>query len=130
MDEGQMIIKKYGSLYEIRKRLMNDDGTFKRKYAASDIDANEGVCSEFLVGYSLLRSDFCDYGNEAADALEPNLLDRIVKAVVAMRFGRAADGEDFNAGKIRLRQILPERVHEKIERFTNEHDWANPADFK
>lgn len=101
-----------------RKHLMNKKGLFNPKFIKSD----------FLVAYALLRKDFANYGEDYVKAANPKFLDRVLKGITGLRFARA-DSSQIQKGKKRLIELLPKLVHEKIEQFRQEANWANPENF-
>ena len=118
LDEGKRVIAKYDGFNELRKDIINGNGTFKKNKVNSD----------FVVGYSLLRSDFCKHGNAYIAAAEPAFLERTLKGIVALRFGRS--DADTKTGMNRLYELLPTSVHERLDPLRREGDWADPRKFR
>ena len=76
LDEGKFLINKSKIFPDFKVEFMDDQGFFKKNKVNSD----------FIVGYSLLRSDFCNWGEDYINIANPNFLDRTLKGIVSMRF--------------------------------------------
>ncbi len=87
------------------------------------------VNSDFIVAYALLRNDFTSFGEEYAEAANPAFLGRVLKGIVAMRFAGAKDQSDIRKGTERLKELLPESVHDKIEPLRLEGGWVDYKEF-
>lgn len=87
------------------------------------------VKSDFLVAYSLLRSDFCDFGEQYVGTANPLFLERTIKGIVALRFGVAKRQKDVDKGIERLKELLPGSIHYKIDPIRKEAGWADPNNF-
>jgi hypothetical protein len=75
--EGEYLIKKYNNLFcDFKFENLTEDGFFKR----------DKVKSDFIVAYSILRSDFCNWGEEYSKIANPNFLNKVISGVVGMRF--------------------------------------------
>ncbi|MFA5724276.1 MAG: hypothetical protein WC979_08525 [Candidatus Pacearchaeota archaeon] len=105
------------SFYEIHKEIMDENGMFRKNIVKSD----------FLVACALLRKDFCSFGNEYAEAANPQFLERVIKGIVAIRFAHTKTTEDVSRGKARLEELLPESLHSRIEPLRLERDWVDPT---
>ncbi|OGJ18540.1 hypothetical protein A3K73_05005 [Candidatus Pacearchaeota archaeon RBG_13_36_9] len=88
------------------------------------------VNSDFLVAYALLRKDFTPFGEEYAQAANPAFLERALKGIVAMRFAGAKGQSDVIKGTERLKELLPEIVHDRIEPLRQEGDWVDYKEFR
>jgi hypothetical protein len=76
MDEGKDLIKKYNNLFcDFKLEVIDENGNFNPK----------SVNSDFIVGYSLLRKDFCNWGEEYLKIANPNFLERTINGIVGMR---------------------------------------------
>jgi len=76
-EEGERLIKKYNPLFcDFKTELINEEGFFNKNKIKSD----------FLVAYSLLRKDFCNWGEEYAEIANERFLDRVLQGITAMRF--------------------------------------------
>ena len=84
------------------------------------------VEGDFSVGYGFLRSDTTNYGEHYAKVANPFFLERLMKGIVAVRFGDTKDGDEIKKGDARLRELLPECLHDRIEPLRQEHDWVDP----
>jgi hypothetical protein len=112
--------KKYTSFSELQKEMMDKTGMFKP----------EAVNSDFLVAYAFLRSDTCSWGEDYAKEANPNFLERVLKGIVALRFGRKLlDEQEIDKGRKRLMELLPKRVHGRIEPLRIEADWVDYRKF-
>ena len=88
------------------------------------------VKSDFLVAHALLRKDFTSFGEEYAKAANPAFLERVLKGIVAMRFGRAKNQNEVRKGTKRLKELLPKIVHDRIAEYKKQKDWVDWRDFK
>lgn len=121
MDEGKTKLKGY---------LTFED--FQRDYMKEGLLDPKKVSSSFIVGYSLLRADFCPFGEEFVKASNPNFLNRVLKGIVSLRFHPGRGGiprseEEIRKGHKRLRELLPESVHDKLEPLRLEADWVDTS---
>ncbi len=119
LDEGRHIIAKYPSFFQLADATIDEDGMFKA----------EEVNSDYLVAYSLLRSDFCDYGEIYINFVNKPFLQRVMQAIVAQRFAREESKADIETGRERLKVLLPEALHEKIEPYRQKADWVDYTKF-
>lgn len=107
---------------EFRDRFMTADGLFKSWEIESD----------FLMAYSVLRSDFSDFGEEYCEAAEESFLDRTVRGIVALRFApRSIDSvseEEIEERRERLRFLLPSPLHPQIDEY-RDGQWASWEEF-
>lgn len=103
MDEGREVAGRYDRFEELRQSIMKPDGTFNPRKVNSD----------FIVGYSLLRSDHSRFGEDYVNAAEPKFLGRVMQAVVEMRFYDTRIPVEEGTG--RLKELLPKSVHHLIE---------------
>jgi len=119
MDEGEYLIKKYNNLFcDFKSELINEEGFFKK----------DKVKSDFIVGYSLLRNDFCNWGEEYAEISDKNFLERVIQGIVGMRFAKyfklknlseqeiekinkeARDPDFYSRNQIKLNNILDVKI--------------------
>jgi len=119
LDEGKSLLSKYPSFFEFQKDLIDENGMFRRK----------GVYGDFVVAYSLLRSDFCDYGENYVKIAEPSFLERTLKGIVAIRFARSDSEDDAKEGVQQLKGLLPKSVHDRIEPLRKEAGWVDYTKF-
>jgi len=118
MDEGKKIIEEFnGDFAEIQATMMDCDGLF----------FPESVNSDYIVAYSFLRSDFCDFGEAYVGVANMEFLDRVVRAVCWQRFGRTNDEVEIRKGTERLMELLPVSLHERIEPLRLERGWFEKA---
>lgn len=120
LEEGKSIIKKYPDFYELKEDIIDEQGLFK----------TDKVESDFLVAYSLLRSDMCDYGEEYIKAADEFFLERTLQGIVAQRFTRAKEQSEIEKGKRRLQELLPKSVHDRIEPIRQKADWIDYESYK
>lgn len=99
---------------DLQKEIMTEDGLFQL-----DI-----VHSDFLVAYGLMRSDFTPFGEDYVKSANPNFLNRVLKGIVALRFGNS-EASEIESGKKRLYTLLPKSVHDRIEPLMEEKDWTD-----
>lgn len=119
--EAEFEIKKYSNFFDLQKELVKEDGLFDPRKVNSD----------FLLAYSLLRSDFCNFGEDYIKAANPRFLERTLQGIVWLRFG-GKDGntsESIEAGNRRLRELLPESLHNRIEPLRQEGGWVDYKKF-
>ncbi|MFA5953684.1 MAG: hypothetical protein WC812_03760 [Candidatus Pacearchaeota archaeon] len=76
LDEGKFLINKSKIFPDFKVEFIDENGFFKK----------DKVNSDFLVGYSLLRSDFCNWGEDYVNIVNQNFLNRVLKGIVSMRF--------------------------------------------
>lgn len=77
MDEGQSLIKKYNNLFcDFKFEAIDEKGNFNPKIVNSD----------FIVGYSILRNDFCNWGEEYLKVANQKFVDRVINGITSMRF--------------------------------------------
>ncbi|MFH1503249.1 MAG: hypothetical protein ABIE36_01170 [Candidatus Diapherotrites archaeon] len=76
MDEGKNRIKKFESFFDFKFEYMTKEGFFKKDLIDSD----------FIVAYSLLWKDFCNWGEEYLEVANPSFLERVLKGIVGMNF--------------------------------------------
>lgn len=119
-------VQELSSFEQVRFRFMNEEGLFDK----------DKIQSDFLFAYTLLRSDMCDFGEQYIEAANKPFLERVVKSIVALRFGqleRHAKIKNFSGIEIgikqaeatdRLKQLLPKSLHTEIEFYKNERDWV------
>lgn len=107
------------SFAEIEREIMDDKGLFNP----------EKVKSDFLVAYSLLRSDSTNFGEDYVKAANPTFLDRTLRGIVATRFANASDDKQVGAGMSRLKVLLPASTHDKLEQYRQEGGWADASKF-
>lgn len=93
----------------------------------------EYVVSDFVVANSLLRSDFCSFGEDYLLFANKEFINRVVKGIVAFRFGTRWGDKvwwDAEEGTKRLKELLPESLHDRIEPLRLEADWADQSNFR
>jgi hypothetical protein len=78
MAEGERLINQAQSFGNFKKEFLDLRGFFKR----------ELINSDFIVAYSLLRKDFCDWGEEYLKIADPFFIERVIKGVVGKRFSK------------------------------------------
>jgi hypothetical protein len=77
MDEGANLIKKYNNLFcDFKNEVIDDNGFFNKR----------AVHSDFIVAYSILRNDFCNWGKDYLKVVNPTFLERVLQGIVGMRF--------------------------------------------
>lgn len=76
LDEGERLIKKKSIFLDFKSEFIDEKGIFNK----------ENIDSDFIVGYSLLRKDICDWGEEYIKVVNKSFLDRVLKGIVGMRF--------------------------------------------
>lgn len=139
LDEGRRILEKYKDFQTLRRELIDDQGLFFHSGMKEDSlqivsEATpelkmRSVNSDFVVAYSLLRLDFCEFGEEYVKVAHPTFLDRTLHGIVAMRFGRAETEEDIKNGIKRLEELLPKSLHLFIEPMREEGGWVDYRQF-
>ncbi len=117
LHDEEYLWKDKESFQEIKDEIIDKYGLFRR----------DKVKSDFLVAYALLRSNLCRFGEDYAQAANPNFLERVLKGIVAMRFAHAENEEDVIEGTKRLEFLLPKSVHNRIESLRLERDWVDHA---
>jgi len=121
MYEGESLVKKFSDFNLFKQEIMDQEG-FMRK---------DKVNSDFIVAYSLLRSDFCFFGEEYVKSVNPQFLDRVVQGIVSMRFSdNPSDKNKINERTSRLKELLPESLHKRISTIREAADWPNYQDFR
>ena len=88
------------------------------------------VRSDFCVAYAALRSNTSPFGAEYVRTCNPEFLDRVVGGIVALRFGRAKDDSDVKEGNSRLKELLPNSLHDLVKQKYEQKGWADPAKFR
>ncbi len=124
LDEGRYLINKYNNFFDFQKDLIDKNGIFRHKSVAHDFKGI-GVNSDFVIAYALLRSDFCDFGEQYVKQANSSFLDRALHGIVALRFSRAETQEDIEKGSKRLKELLPKPLHNRIEPAREKADWAD-----
>lgn len=120
LDEARFVLSKFDNFKSLKENIINSDGLFNPKIIKSD----------FQVAYGLLRSDFCNFGEEYISTANPTFLERTLRAIVWMRFGVENANPDFKVGVARLQELLPESLHNKIEPLRQEGGWTDYNKFK
>jgi len=113
--EGKSIIKRFSSFQDLASELIDENGMFKTNKVRSD----------FVVGYSLLRAPYSDFGEDYIEMASPSFLDRVLRGAVALRFCRVKDEKQIQAGTERLKELLPKSLHDKIEPLRQEGGWVD-----
>jgi len=106
---------------EVKRQVLDEDGDIVPK-----------ACSQFIVAYALLRSDFWkNNGNNAefAEALNPAFLDSTIKGITWIRFGYKTFAKDPERSMARIKELMPESQHGKIEKYQKEGGWADYRNF-
>ncbi len=111
--------KNHTCFTDLQREIINEKGLFDQSKVKSD----------FLVGYALLRSDLCSFGEDYVKIAHPYFLERTLKGIVAMRFAHAEDEEQIAQGRKRLEQLLPKSTHNRIEPLRKEADWVDYKKF-
>ena len=91
-EEGERLIKKHKLFCDFKSEFIDGDGFFNK-----DI-----VNSDFIVAYSLLRSDFCDWGESYIQIVNSNFLERVVKGIVGMRFAHPVSIQNLSQEEIEM----------------------------
>lgn len=130
LDEGRVLIKEASNFFDFQKEFIDSNGLFVRGKVEGDPILRRGVNSDFVMAYSLLRADICDFGESYIRIANPGFLERTLKGIVAMRFARATDEEKIEQGRKRLKELLPESVHNRIEPLRQERDWVDYTKFR
>ncbi len=76
LEDGENLIKKFALFSDFKFECLTEDGFFKR----------DKVDSDFIVAYSILRNDICNWGEDYLEVVNKSFLDRVIKGVVGMRF--------------------------------------------
>ena len=76
LDEGQNLICKHNIFCDFKSEFIDEKGFFNRNLIKSD----------FIVGYSLLRKDLCDWGEDYIKIADRNFLDKVLNGIVGMKF--------------------------------------------
>ncbi len=103
------------SFEEIEKDVMTEYGLFDLTKVKSD----------FLVAYALMRKDLTSFGEEYVRAANPEFLNRVMKGIVTIGFANIEDNQKINKRKKKLKELLPESVHDRIDILIQESDWTN-----
>ena len=126
LDEGKTLLEQFGnsgvdSFLELQKEIIDENGLFIRNKVRSD----------FLVAYSLLRTNLSDFGEMYAGTANHLFLDRTIKGLVGMYFGQKG-AEDQDQGEIRVefRQILTPSVQDRVDYHLEQRDWVNHRQFR
>jgi hypothetical protein len=125
-EEGEHLIKKYTPLFcDFKTELINEEGFFNK---------NE-IKSDFIVAYTLLRKDFCNWGEEYVEIANERFLNRVLQGITAMRFAdyfklkslsqeeidginhESQDMEFYSKNKTKLNQILDKKIVEGRNRL-------------
>lgn len=120
LDEGRAVLKQYKFFHDFEKEMIDERGLFNQKKVQSD----------FVVAYAVLRSDYCSFGGEYVKCANQNFLERVLRGIVWMRFGRCESFEEIKKGMARLRDFLPESVHERLEPLRQEGGWVDYKKFR
>lgn len=121
LDDVGPLVKKYKTFEQFHDELIDiNNGLFR----------TDRVNSDFLTAYVALRKDYTKFGERYVEFLEVEnsaFLDRVMMAIVGIRFGSLADEtqEGIEKGTRRLKELLPESLHEKIEPFRLEDGWVD-----
>ena len=129
----------YQNFEELRKNLIDNEGLFFHPGLKEDgrqlfkgwtpEKKLGGVNSDFVVAFSLLRSDICDYGKDYIRIADPNFLNRTMQGIIGMRFSNAETKEDIKVGKTRLKKLLPDPLHGRIDYLRKMAEWVDPKKF-
>jgi hypothetical protein len=121
LDDVGPLVKKFDYFEQFHDELIDmNNGLFR----------TDRVDSDFLVAYAALRKDYTKYGGRYVEFLEvenPAFLDRVMRAIVGIRFGALVDEtqQGTEKGTRRLKKLLPESLHEKIEPLRLEGGWVD-----
>src|SRR3989344_852846 len=120
--EGTWLLKQVGnsgldSFIRLKEELLDADGYFRK----------DSVRSDFIVAYTLLRSDMCCFGELYAASANQSFLERTLQAITGMRFALPGSEEDQVRRRERLKELLPESVQEKIDIHKEKADWVDPS---
>jgi hypothetical protein len=123
LEESHWILKGHDTFKSFADAYLDENGMFK----PGTVDSN------FVIAYAVLRTDKTNYGEEYAAHANPEFLNRVIKGIVAVRFGGESSDEgesaDIERGMKRLRELLPKSLHERIEPLRQEADWADYRKF-
>ena len=121
MDEGKHRIGQYPEFSKFQRDLIDENGLLRQ----------DRVNSAFIVAYSLLRNDFCDWGEDYLKSVNPGFLERVLKGIVAMRIGDppSVRKQTDEEGMARLREILPVSLHDRLESIRQQLDWVDYKKF-
>jgi len=122
LDEAGPLVQRYETFEKFHEELIDiNNGLFK----------TDMVSSDFLVAYAALRKDKSRFAERYVEFLEvenPAFLDRAMRGMVAIRFGALATGqENVEKGTSRLKELLPEPLHGRIEPLRLEREWVDPV---
>lgn len=121
MDNGKDLVQRFQSFDTFKQEIMDQEGLMRK----------DKVNSDYVVAYSLLRSDFCSFGEEYVKSANPSFLDRVVQGIVSMRFSdKPSDKTKINERTDRLKELLPESLHAKISPIRKAADWPNYQEFR
>jgi hypothetical protein len=115
LHDEEKLWRDHSNFFILQQEIMDQDGMFRK----------DKVRSDFLVAYALLRKDFCSFGEDYANAANPEFLERVLQGIVALRFSRADTSDKVHEGRERLLELLPPSVHHHIEPIRQKADWAD-----
>lgn len=114
LHQGEEVIDMYKLEPSNIELLLTKTGTFRQDLIDSD----------FIVGFSLLRSDCWKHGDVYASKANPKFLDRMVKATCYMILAPARTDEIFAKDVKWLKEHLPKKIHKRIDKYKSEKDWT------
>lgn len=103
IDEGRDVVQKYKTFGDLKDSIMRPDGTFDPR----------SVKSDFVVGYSLLRSDISGFGEDYTKAANKAFLYRALQSIVDLRF--FFNKSPIDEGTKRLKELLPKSLYGNID---------------
>jgi hypothetical protein len=126
MGEGENLIKKYNNLFcDFKSEGIDKNGIFNQ----------EIVDSDFIVAYSFLRNDFCNWGEEYVKIANTKFLERTINGIIGMRFAKyfrlkslseeekevinheAQDPNFYSKNEEKLNEILEKRISDEETRL-------------
>ncbi|QQG39895.1 MAG: hypothetical protein HYS81_00605 [Candidatus Aenigmatarchaeota archaeon] len=121
--EEELKAGRYEDFESFAKECILPDGLF-------DPDV---VRNDFIVGFSVLRSDYCDWGADYVRVVDGEFLEQTMRGIVSMRFaprrGKETTTESIERGTARLKELLPESLHDRIEPLRLQADWIDATKF-
>ncbi len=125
LDEGKALLKQFGNtdiedFLRLKEEIIDEDGLFR----------GDRVRSDFVVAYSLLRKDYCAFGEFYVGSANPFFLERTLQAITGMRFARAESEEEILCRRERLRELLPASVQDRIDYHLEQADWVDVSKFR
>ena len=125
LDEGKTILKQFGnsgvdSFLELKRDIIDKNGLFIRNKVKSD----------FIVAYSLLRTNLSSFGEMYVGVANPDFLDRTVQAITGMYFGQKGGEGHEEEMREDFRQSLTQSVQDKVDYYLEQRDWVDYKNFR